>query len=197
MDPRQTDVPFDILFKKYVPHILEKIFFSLDYESFKRCLEVNDAWKKLLTSEVYQTKGKSVFIDEIVCEEQKLWEAAKKGNVQEVQSLLSIFVDVDRSTPLLEGAENGHKGVVQLLLDKGADPNKADRAGSTPLHKAAYYWDHKDVVRLLLGRGADPNKEDGDGVTPIKVAAEFGRKDVVALLKRQGRKRKITSDKNI
>ena len=31
---------FEILFNRQVPHIVEKIFFSLDYESLKKCLEV-------------------------------------------------------------------------------------------------------------------------------------------------------------
>ena len=40
----------DILFTKSVPHILETIFEALDYESYKACLEVSKAWKKLLRS---------------------------------------------------------------------------------------------------------------------------------------------------
>ena len=56
---------FDKLFAKSVPHILEKIFFSLDYESYKECLEVSDTWNKLLLSEPYLKIGKSVFRDEI------------------------------------------------------------------------------------------------------------------------------------
>ena len=42
-----------MLFTRSVPHILEKIFFSLDYESFMRCSEVNKTWNDLLTSEPY------------------------------------------------------------------------------------------------------------------------------------------------
>ena len=53
--------PFDKLFTKSVPYILEKIFLSLDYETFKKCREVSNAWKEQLTSESYQQKAKSVF----------------------------------------------------------------------------------------------------------------------------------------
>ena len=53
--------PFDKLFTKSVPHILEKIFLSLDYETFKKCREVSNAWNEQLTSESYQQKAKSVF----------------------------------------------------------------------------------------------------------------------------------------
>ena len=48
---------FDLLLSKSVPHVLEKIFFSLDYESFKNCQEVCNGWKKSLTSERFQRKA--------------------------------------------------------------------------------------------------------------------------------------------
>ena len=41
---------FDKLFTNSVPHILEKVFFSLDYNSFKSCLEVSRTWNEQLTS---------------------------------------------------------------------------------------------------------------------------------------------------
>lgn len=41
---------FDKLLAKNVPHILEKIFLSLDIESFKNCMEVCQAWRSLLAS---------------------------------------------------------------------------------------------------------------------------------------------------
>ena len=56
---------FDKLFSRNVPHILEKIFFSLDYESYKNCLEVSDTWEELLMSEKYQKKGKAAFQDDL------------------------------------------------------------------------------------------------------------------------------------
>ena len=93
-----------------MPHILGKIFFSLDYESFKNCLEVNTAWKELLTAESYQKKGKSLFHGEILDDKEQLWQAARKGNVLRVQTLLSVFVDVNSargwmlSTPLCEAS---------------------------------------------------------------------------------------------
>merc|ERR1739836_351950 len=61
------------LFSQNFPHILEKIFFSLDYETYKKCLEVNSEWKGILTSERHKTKGRSVFKKEIVEDEKKLF----------------------------------------------------------------------------------------------------------------------------
>ena len=61
---------FDTLFTKSVPHILEKIFFTLDYDSFMACGKVCMAWKELHSSESYQQKAdellesKTIFIEE-------------------------------------------------------------------------------------------------------------------------------------
>ena len=49
---------FNTLLKRNVPHILETIFLSLDYESFKACQEVNNEWKRLLTSESFKMRTK-------------------------------------------------------------------------------------------------------------------------------------------
>ena len=47
--------------------------------------------------------------------------------------------------------------VVELLLGRGADVNKADDKGETALFWASYNG-HVKVVELLLGRGADVNQ---------------------------------------
>ena len=52
MDEEQN--AFGVLFARSVPHILEKIFFSLDYKSFQACSKVSSAWNKELSSQRYQ-----------------------------------------------------------------------------------------------------------------------------------------------
>ena len=81
MDNGNIEAPcaLDKLFKRNVPHILETIFLSLDYESFKKCLCVSVNMRKALTSASFQTKGKSVFQEEILMDEKKLGEASGKG----------------------------------------------------------------------------------------------------------------------
>ena len=73
MDP----CAFDKLFTKSVPHILEKIFLSLDYKSFKTCLDVSKTWRDLLNSDSFSAKVRLVFHNELVGEEKKLRDAAK------------------------------------------------------------------------------------------------------------------------
>ena len=54
---------FNVLFTRNVPHILEKIFLSLDYESYESAGNVSTVWYNLLTSKNYQRKAKIVHIE--------------------------------------------------------------------------------------------------------------------------------------
>ena len=63
----------EMLFSRNVPHILEKIFFSLDYESFQTCFKVNSAWNELLSSESCQRKSNKMLIEKYQ-DEKKLFD---------------------------------------------------------------------------------------------------------------------------
>ena len=178
---------FDRLFTRNVPHILEKIFFPIDYLSFNKCLEVSKSWNDILMTESFLKRSKAVFWEEI---HHELRLAAKEGNVNTMISLLSSFqANVNYqgypkgATPIIWAAFKGHKDVVLLLLDRGADPNLASDAGWTPLHRAAFMG-HKDVVLLLLDRGADPNMATNQGETPL--ALVFPNGDIANILKEYG-----------
>ncbi|KAL8872787.1 MAG: hypothetical protein Q9174_001640 [Haloplaca sp. 1 TL-2023] len=73
------------------------------------------------------------------------------------------------TTALMHTCQNGHVGMVQLLVDNGADINMTDRFG-TALHHAAEAG-HVPVIRQLLHLGLDPNIQDPDGRTPLFYAA--------------------------
>ena len=76
-----------------MPHILEDIFFLLDYNSYKSCMKVSRSWKDLLTSESFLKRGKSAFHDNIKLE---LRSATIYGNVGVMRDIFSTF-DVDRN----------------------------------------------------------------------------------------------------
>ena len=191
---------FDILFTKSVPHILEMIFFSLDYESYSKCLEVSKIWNELLTSESYQTKGKIVFRNEIFELEKKLWRASYDGNEMRVRQLISCpmvnvncmmawreigihvsICPVTSGTPLHAAAYLGRTEVIKVLLDGGADLYMETGQGWTALVVAALFR-QENVIRMLTSRGTDPNKPNKVGETPLHIAAHLGRKHAVKLL---------------
>ncbi|CAM0879923.1 unnamed protein product [Alopecurus aequalis] len=105
----------------------------------------------------------------------------------------------DGSTPLLYAIFGcGSTSVVRFLLDRGANPNKADTKGFTGLHYATMTGTHTDdpdmmwaantrdtceIAELLLSRGAyvDPICKKG---TPLHVAAQSGNVRMVELLLR-------------
>jgi ankyrin repeat protein len=94
--------------------------------------------------------------------------ASKKGDVDVVRSLLAAdpllvhFRDAEESTALHYAVWKGHRELVELLLDSGADVNAHnvnDHWGTTPLHAAAHS-NHSALVKLLAEKGADLNAVD-------------------------------------
>ena len=62
---------------------------------------------------------------------------------------------------------------VEFLLDRGADPNIAERHfGWSPLHRAAEKGSLVSVA-VLLGRGADLHARGGHGDTALHLASQF------------------------
>ncbi|MFC1650656.1 ankyrin repeat domain-containing protein [Candidatus Latescibacterota bacterium] len=60
--------------------------------------------------------------------------------------------------------------IIEILLDNGADINKRDKDGWTPLHYAVKNALHREA-ELLLKRGASVNATLDDGDTPLHIAA--------------------------
>ena len=188
---------FDRLFAKNVPHILEEIFFSLDYESFMTCRVVCKAWNQLHSSVLYTTKGQKMLAEKKKIQ-RKLCKYSEEGNVKEVRNILSSGVSPNFSkagslgrTPLIYAALYGREDVVELLLNMGADPNLANPRGYTPLHYASvcssdqmhYGWFCSvRMLKLLLEAGAVPNKANENGDSPLNWAAWRGCMEKVKLL---------------
>jgi len=69
-------------------------------------------------------------------------DAAKEGNVKAIKQHIAAGTDVNakgdaESTPLHWAANGGHKEIVELLIDKGADVN-VKNSGKTPLDWATH-----------------------------------------------------------
>ena len=61
--------------------------------------------------------------------------------------------------------------MVHILILSGADKDKANNHGQTPLYIAAVCG-KRDVVEVLLANGADKKKAAKDGRTPWDVALD-------------------------
>ncbi len=87
-------------------------------------------------------------------------------------------------TPLHVAAYRGHLDFVQLLIERGADVNRADKYGGTPLMQAAQNG-NLAIVKLLMAKGADLHAfvhyvgAPAAGETAVGKAAEYNHPDVV------------------
>ena len=162
---------FDRLFKKSVPHILEKIFFSLDYNSFK-----SKEWNDLLSSHIYQRQAERLLAEKEE-NEQKLLQYSMYGDVAAVRHLLTIGTNPNQiikwesdsywaATPLRTAAMKDHTDVMNLLLEAGADPNYTNRKGKGAL-LSAVQCAKKNATQLLIRAGAEIDKEDINGRSPL------------------------------
>jgi len=75
----------------------------------------------------------------------------------------------------------GHKDMVGLLIDRGANIDATNQDGWTPLRYAIFH-DKKEVVEALIARGADVNIKAKKGETPLFFAMERGKQDIALLL---------------
>jgi ankyrin repeat protein len=128
-----------------------------------------------------------------------LYAAAEYGNracaAAVVTALLRAGASIDKTestgrTPLHMAAHRGHEAVVVLLLQAGADVNKATANTSIVVSCTALSLagggGHVAVVALLLQAGALVDKADDYGATPLSTAAGCGHVAVVDLLLQAG-----------
>jgi len=116
------------------------------------------------------------------------YEAARRGDLPEVKSLLSQGADINWRfktgfTPLMAAIHNGHWVLAKFLIAKGANVNAQARL--TPLMLASKKG-QREIVGLLLAKGADVNAKSPQGATSLMSASGRGSQDVVKLLLAKG-----------
>lgn len=79
-------------------------------------------------------------------------------------------------------------GMVELLLQYGANINASDSKGQTPLHYCVMRG-NTAITKMLLMRGADPQATDREGKTPCKLVSESALNDngMLSMLTNSGR----------
>lgn len=114
--------------------------------------------------------------------------AGANGDFAEMAQLLvenGAKVNVPSPTgwyPLQTAAGRGNIKVTNYLLAQGADPDAADRAGSTALYSAAGSDYGLSTAEALLRHGANPNAKNMHGGTALHQAASQGAVKVMELL---------------
>ena len=108
--------------------------------------------------------------------------AAMTGQHKIVEILAKDYqINVDQpggarqNTALHHAAVNGHAGVVQTLLDLGANVNVVNLDGDTALHLASSQG-YGDVSQLLGSVGGDLLARNDNGETPLVLASQSNAK---------------------
>ncbi|KAI8520640.1 Unconventional myosin-XVI, partial [Branchiostoma belcheri] len=110
--------------------------------------------------------------------------AVQRGDVQTVRRGLQAGRN-DGMTALHLACWNGQTGVVELLIQHGADLKARNKGGQTALHWACRH-EQTGVVELLIQHGADLEARDKFGETALHCASRAGQTGVVELLIQHG-----------
>ncbi len=159
---------------------------------------------------------------------QQLFNAVEAGDYALVQELLASGADVNARdfngvTPLHKASESGCLGMLQLLINKGADSTFEDSlemktalewavkynrsaiveyfldnltAFYPDLLSYAVFYNNKELVTLFIKRKIDINAKDKDNMTALHYAALVGNKDIAQLLLDHGADINALADEN-
>jgi ankyrin repeat protein len=106
-----------------------------------------------------------------------LYEAVWKGKTKAVKTLLVNGADpnVSYDMPLpIMCVVRKRKGLLDIVLQAGADPNHRAKNGGKTLLLAAAERSSISFLELALQHGADPNQANYEGITPLIKAVEYG-----------------------
>lgn len=116
---------------------------------------------------------------------------AAQGDTRMIELFLEAGISVNVQEPmrhvsaLHNAASQGHLGLVKRLVEKGADPNRQDWNGYTPLINAAFAG-HQLVVEYLIAHGAKVNIVPSKGPTALVAAIQSSNSTVVKSLLKAG-----------
>ena len=101
-----------------------------------------------------------------------VWIAAGDGSIERTLAFLGTgsvdVADENGYTPLMAACAYGHIDLVRELLRRGADPNRKDSDGNTPVH----HCDYASCLKELVEAGAKVSIRNNDGQTALEVKEE-------------------------
>ncbi|GMF27294.1 unnamed protein product [Phytophthora fragariaefolia] len=72
-----------------------------------------------------------------------------------------------KGSPLHAAVHNGHLGMVNYLISRGADVNLCNHKGRRPLHVVKQSIDMAMIIQSLIDAGADIDAKEKHGLTPL------------------------------
>ncbi len=81
--------------------------------------------------------------------------------------------DSSGNTPVIYAAQNCNINIIKMLVEKGADPTKANDLGITPLFLCSngVLGNNIEMARYLIEKGVDVNAKTDEGRTALMQAA--------------------------
>ena len=116
-----------------------------------------------------------------------LFLAVNSGDLVEIKSIVEKNPAIkdaylnDGWTALTVAARDGNVSAVNLLIERGADIDKLEGGGNSPLFWAVYYG-HEDVVTTLLRHGASIHNKCAKCRDPIDVAKDNNCESILNML---------------
>ena len=100
------------------------------------------------------------------------------------------------NTALMLAVRNGHAQCAQLLVDAGADVNKANTLGLTALMNTGFKKNNSRCYDILTKSGADVNMMDNAGQTALHFATFFNNHEGLKMLLEAGADANVPDVKN-
>jgi regulator of RNase E activity RraB len=132
-----------------------------------------------------------------------LFDAIKSSNIEMVKDILNSGINPNirkgYTIPLIYAIQSATDykydnayilhdhmiKIIELLLERGADPNFSTIEGNTALIQASMV-NEKEIVNLLLNNSANPNLKDNDGDTALINAVYSGNREIIEILLNAG-----------
>ena len=113
--------------------------------------------------------------------------SSRPCSIQTVHAIIDHGADVNAmnnrgQTPLWFACSDGHEYMVNILLDKEADPNIVDKCRDSSLHAAINGHCSAKTIKKIIDRGAHINAVRKDGATPLLLACCAAQAESVRIL---------------
>ncbi|PWA51285.1 Ankyrin repeat-containing protein [Artemisia annua] len=154
----------------YTIRVLERsLLLRIDMQSFSNILKIYFHDKRKILNNLLEGKESDVHMKHMVSE--------IKAHIEIQEAQLALMLN--------NAAYNGDLTQLKNLIRAGADPNKKNFDGRSPLHLAASKG-HEDIALFLIQEGVEVNISDRYGNTPLLEAIKSGHDDIASLLIKEG-----------